>query len=446
MDYYRTEHIAAGSYKALKKSDRILQAFLGTCLGVALYDRTMNVGGLIHILLPEPPGSFSAEFPEKYASSGIPLLINELVKLGARHENLEATVAGGALVGPVTRQDMNLDIGGRSADIALAILTSAGIPILKSETGGFFTCTLELDMATGRADISPAWDEMGGNVHDFTPPTMDDISHTIDTLTPIPQTALKIFRLLQEDQYHIDDITEELSSDQVLSAQTLKICNSVLFRGPYKIDTLKEAIVLMGKQILIQSVITAAVDTYYNQVQVSGYSLCKGGLFLHAVGTAVLAEKIALSCKKAQPGSAYAAGLLHDIGKVVLDQFIARGAPLFFRNLQNDDDTALRSEKKLLGVTHCEAGGFLARKWQFSKALSDVILFHHNPRKATENKFITHIVYLADLIMSKFSTSFEHEKLQTAFLADTLRILEMTPEDLLPIIDKMPVKDQLRLL
>jgi len=146
MTYQRIEHIAAGQFKAGKAETDIFQAYLGTCLGVAIYDKSTKIGGMIHILLPEPPGFSGADFPEKYASTGIPLLIQELLKLGAVPENLEASIAGGALVGPVSQQDMNLDIGGRSTDIATTILKAAKIETLTSETGGFFTCTLELNM------------------------------------------------------------------------------------------------------------------------------------------------------------------------------------------------------------------------------------------------------------------------------------------------------------
>ena len=83
MIYQKTEHIAAGWLKADKNCSRIYQAYLGTCLGVALYDKTQRIGGIIHILLPEPLGTMGTEFPEKYASTGIPILINQMVRLGS---------------------------------------------------------------------------------------------------------------------------------------------------------------------------------------------------------------------------------------------------------------------------------------------------------------------------------------------------------------------------
>ena len=445
MTYQRIEHIAAGQFKTGKAEATIYQAYLGTCLGVALYDPSAKVGGMIHILLPEPPGIISALFPEKYASTGVPMLITDLIKLGAAPENLKASIAGGALMGPVSQQDINLDIGGRSAEIAVSILETLGIKTIRSETGGFFTCTLELNMATGETLIRPAWENTGQLASNFTAPSLKDILHTIDQLKPIPQTALKILRLFQSGQYQVEDITNELARDQVLSGQTLKLCNSALFAGRVSIDTLKDAMLLLGESMLINSVITAALNHYYGQTGNSGYSLCKGGLFFHAIGVATTAEKIAekMAERSGRPivKLAYTAGLLHDIGKVVLDQYVADSSPLFFRRLHQENESFTDMEKKLLGITHCEAGALLARKWHFSPELSEVIQFHHTPDMAKENQELAYIIYLADLIMEKFNAGFDMEKMQPQSLENTLAHLGFTLGDLPELVDAIPITD-----
>jgi len=434
------EHIAAGRFRAVEQSDFIFQAYLGTCLGVALVDRDKKAGGLIHILLPEPPGQSAPDFPEKYASSGIPLLIRALEDLGCQKHNLEATIAGGALVGPVSQLDMGLDIGGRSADIAQSILKENRINIIKSETGGFFTCTLELDLSCGQTRIIPAWG--GENLTPdatFAPPTDDELSHTIDALRPIPQTALKILRMVQSGHYDIGAVTEELSRDQVLSAQTLKLCNSALFSGSQKIDTLKEAVLILGRDMLVKGVITAAVETYYNQTGTSGYSLCRGGLFFHAVGVASVAEALAEKTKKTDPKQAYTAGLLHDIGRVVLDQFITQSAPYLFRQLMEDNNNFLTAEIKILGITHCKTGTILAKKWQFSKALTETVRHHHLPEGADEHKNLVATVYLADLLMEKFLTGMDKERMQTRSMKSVCRRLGLSSEDIITVMDEFPL-------
>jgi putative nucleotidyltransferase with HDIG domain len=439
MAYQKTEHIAAGCLKTDIRSSNIYQAYLGTCLGVALYDATLKIGGMIHILLPEPLGDAGANFPEKYASTGIPILIDQFIRLGSTPRNIKAVIAGGALVGPVSHQDIGLDIGGRSADIARKLLQRHNIEIIKSETGGFFTCTLELNMRTGETAINPAWEDVCKSQEKISPPTLDDIKKTIETIKPIPQTALKIFRMVQDNRSGIKDITRELSQDQVLSGQTLKLCNSAMFSGTVKIETLTDAVLLLGEDLLIKSVITAAVNTYYNQTGTSGYSLCRGGLFFHAVGVAVTAETLAEKTKRVPGKKAYTAGLLHDIGKVILDQYISDRAPLLFRDLSIETQSFLGAEKKILGITHCEVGAHLAKKWQFSSALSQVIRHHHHPEKAEDDKDLVYIVYLADLLMEKFNTGHDLEKMQSQSMEHVLGHLGLTQADILEIVDTIPL-------
>ena len=422
-----------------KKKALTYRACLGTCLGVALYDSVAGVGGIFHILLPSPPSDIPPENPEKYASTGLPLFLNEMTALGADRDNLTATLAGGALVGPVSQQDINLNIGGRSTEIALEFLKKEGIRILTTETGGFFTCTLELDMAEGNAAIKPAGNQIPRDEVDFSPPSRQDILNTIQQLQPIPQTALKILRMVQDRQCDITEISRELAKDQVLGALTLKICNSAIFAGRVKIETLNDAVLLLGEGLLIKSVITAAVKSYFNQTGATGYSLCRGGLFFHAVGVAMTAEKIALMTQKADPKTAYTAGLLQDIGKVVLDQYMAGACPLFFRGMHQDRESSLDVEKKILGTTHCKAGAFLAREWQFSRALMEVIYLHHQPEKAVNNRKLVSIVYLADLLISRFNTGMELEMITTDHLKTALDFLDLKLQNLVEIIDAIPL-------
>jgi len=206
-----------------------------------------------------------------------------------------------------------------------------------------------------------------------------------------------------------------------------------------KIDTLKDAILLLGEDLLVKSIITAAVNTYYNQAGTSGYSVCKGGLFFHAVGVATTAQKITEKADIPSKNTAYTAGLLHDIGKVILDQYITEAAPLLFRNLGQKEASFMDAEKKIFGIAHSETGGFLARKWQFSDALSEVILLHHTPEKSKKHKDLVYTIYLADLLMEKFNAGFDIEKMQTKSFTKALDHLGFTIEDIPELVDAIPL-------
>ena len=439
MGFLKKYHVASGSFETGSANPRLLQAFLGTCVGVAIVDEKAGAGGLIHLLLPEPVSPAMIDQPEKYATTGMPLFIESLSKLGAKPENMQAVVAGGALVGPLTVQDMNLDIGGRTAEKVLDVLNDQRIEIVNSETGGFFTCSLELDMQNWASRIRPAGFE-AANIHPGDPDALDlDIQEAIEAVRPIPQVALKVLRIIQEGSYDIDKVADEVRKDQVISAKTIQLCNSALFSKRQDVASLDHALVFLGQERFLKLVISAAVQSYYSQSG-NGYSLCKGGLYHHAIGTAMVAEKIAQMTEKVIPTIAYTAGLLHDIGKVVLDQYIAGAYPLLYREFQNRPAELIEVERRFLARDHTEIGATLAHQWSLPDILTDVIFCHHQPEKSTCDRLLTTTVYLADLLMSRFHTGLELERMGTNHLSDHLSQLDLTTEQFDALVDLIPRK------
>ena len=437
---HRTEryYIPTGSYYIGTSTPLILKASLGTCVGVALFDPKRQIGGLIHLLLDKPPSHAKDKELIKYASTGLPIFYGELLNLGASPDNIIAWVAGGALVGPMRKSDLEFDVGGRTTECVVEFLSKQQICIKKSETGGFFTCALNLNMQTWECTIEPIVLENPPPKDDIRISTMDEINDSIQTLQPIPQVALKILRLINQDNYNIALLSEEIRQDQTLSALTLKLCNSAFFNKRKKIETMDHALVYLGQKALVKIIISSALNTFFHQTG-KGYSLCKGGLYHHAVGTAIIAEKIAEKTGKAEMSLAYTGGLLHDIGKVVLDQFIHDSLPLFYRQLIEEGKNSLEAEKNILGIDHCDAGSALAQKWLFPESLKEIIKYHHMPEKAVQYKNIVHIIYLADLVMSRFNVGLEFERINTDELAQKLDKLGLSIKSFKDIVDMVPI-------
>lgn len=429
--------VASGTLIICEHEPLLLQAYLGTCVGLALYCKTTGISGMIHLLLPEPVSHASGNQPEKYASTGVPLFIESLLARGARRETLVATLAGGALVGPISEQDLGLDIGGRTADTVRAILSAQGIELVRSETGGFFTCCLSLDTATGRCAIEPAGHHHVTGRVNIKIPSAAEIKSAVDHMQPIPQVALKSMRLINQGGYAIEELAEEVRKDQVITARMLGLANSAMYAKRSPIESLDHALVYLGQDQLVKLILTAAVQSYFDQ-STSGYSLCKGGLYHHAVGCAQVAEALAARTGKVDRRIAYTAGLLHDIGKVVLDQYVAPAYPLFYRQAMEKSENVIATEKRLLGIDHTEVGHMLARQWLFPESLVHVIQYHHQPNKKSEDKRMAVIVYMADLLLSRFHIGFELERLDTGALVDHLSCIDLTVDNFADLVDLIP--------
>ena len=425
--------VPSGSYIVSKAKDAVLVAYLGTCVGVALWDKQAGVGGLIHFLLPEPTSMDMAWQPEINAKTGLPLFIEALCREGARKERLEACIAGGALVGPVTEADLFLDIGGRTADIVVDILGQENIPVLRSEVGGYFSCKLSLNLRTWKTSIDPigvsATFTRGS---EFEKPRSDRLSEVIEAVQPIPQVALKLIRMIRDQNYSMRDVSNLVVQDQVISAKVIRLCNSVLLHQTAKIDSIDKALIRLGEKLLIEMAVSTLVADFLAQAE-QGYSLCKGGLFKHALGTARAAQELARITESAPPDLAYTAGLLHDIGKVALDQFMAEACPLFYRNARETGDDLIQMERELFGIDHTRAGGLLSERWQLPDSIDDAIRHHHFPEEAEVHGELVHLVYLADLIMSRFMVGQEMERLNTQNLTSRLSRVGLKTEHM-PLI------------
>jgi putative nucleotidyltransferase with HDIG domain len=422
-----------------KKQGAIVHADLGTCVGVALWDQHAEVGGLIHLLLPEPPGEGDPWQPGIYAKTGLPLFIERLCREGASMANLEASYAGGALMGQVSRVDLNLDIGGRTADIVESILNKDKIRIRECEIGGYFSCRLSLNLQTWETEIEPlGLPTASGDSAGPGKAGILDIADAMKQLRPIPQIALKVLRMLSDQTYRHDEVVKEIMQDQVMSAKIIGFCNSAFFGIKTQVDSIERALFIVGEKWLLQLILTAAVEEFLSQTD-EGYSLCKGGLFRHACGTAAVAKSLALFAGKVPPDLAYTAGLLHDIGKVVLDQFMHAKRPLFYRYIQAGRVDLIDAEKEFFGATHPEAGKQLAMSWSIPESLGDAIAHHHQPENAAVEPDLTLLVYFADLIMSRFMVGQEMEKLSIDALGPRLSRIGISPEQLPLLIARLPL-------
>lgn len=431
-----TQIVSSGEYDIAGDIPSRLTAILGSCVGVALYDRKNKVGGLLHILLPEPP---TDNFPADcmiYATTGLPLFINKLLETGADKKYLEAVIAGGALIGQVSPQDLTLDIGGRTAEFVNKVLSQESIPIKESETGGYFGCTLTLDSSTWKAEIASATSNYTQKATLFSPPQPGEIDRIIEKIRPVPQTVLKILRLIGQKDYNMGSIADEICQDQVIGAKVLRYCNSMII-GMKDVDSLDRAVIMLGEAGLLEAVLSMTMDTYFIG-EAGGYSLQKGGLHHHSLAVANCAKVIASHTGKANPTTAYTAGLFHDIGKIVLDQFVADAAPLFYKNLLTQRKNFTEQEREILGTDHQKVGKKLALKWQLAESLVECIEFHDSPEKAAKHLELAHITYIGNLLATSFQAGADIETGNAQELGARLDTIGLTAKELPGLISRVP--------
>lgn len=412
-----------------------MKAYLGSCVGLALLDTKRRIGGMLHILLPEPVCDVPSSQLYSYASTGVPLFLKALFEHGAGRDNLGAFVAGGAILDPSCRIDVVLNIGGRTLDLTLRILKEHGIPIRQLEASGFTGMCIMLDVDRATCTIEPVIEEAKAKRFKEIPvPTLAEIGRTIEDLKPIPQIAISLSEMLADERSDLARIASEIKKDQVLAADVLRLCNSPYTGLPRRIDSIDEAVTFLGTSTLMQLVVTAHMERIMGCTD-NGYSLMRGGLYFHSLAVARLCERLARISGVTRPDIAYTAGLLHDIGKVVLDQFMASIKPLFYRILNTHGGDSCSLERRVFGLDHSIAGFHLAEKWRLPDIVKDAVLFHHEPARSENNRGLVHLVHLADTLSITFLPGLVADNITMSASDDSVTMLGLDNETVEKALD-----------
>jgi len=141
--------VGMADYKVGRAPATIISYGLGSCIGVSLYDPKTKVGGLLHIMLPDSSQSRSKENPAKFADTGLPLMLNDVIKLGGSKSRLVAKMAGGAQMFAFANASDIMKVGQRNAEAVRAMLKQAGIRLLAEDTGGNYGRTVQINLENG---------------------------------------------------------------------------------------------------------------------------------------------------------------------------------------------------------------------------------------------------------------------------------------------------------
>ena len=141
--------VGMADYKVTLHPSTLISYGLGSCVGIALYDSSNKIGGLAHIMLPDSTQARTTENPAKFADTCLPLMIDEMVKLGAVKSKLTAKIAGGAQMFSFNNATPIMRIGDRNVEAVKMVLKKLGIRIMADDTGGNYGRTVELELSRG---------------------------------------------------------------------------------------------------------------------------------------------------------------------------------------------------------------------------------------------------------------------------------------------------------
>lgn len=215
-------------------------------------------------------------------------------------------------------------------------------------------------------------------------------------ISSAPDIYIKLTALIDNPRASYSDMAEIIARDAALSARLLKIANSSFYNFPSKIDTISQAITVIGTQQLTDLVLATSVLKTFQKIPKDLVSM--ESFWRHSIACGLVARTIAVYRREPNVERFYIAGLLHEIGRLVIFENLPDLARKTIKIHESAHKFLHQAEQEVLGFDHAAVGGALLRKWRLPDNLVEPVAFHHQPLEAKNYPIETAIVHVADIL------------------------------------------------
>jgi HD-like signal output (HDOD) protein len=255
-------------------------------------------------------------------------------------------------------------------------------------------------------------------------------------LPAMPHVAGKVLDLSSDPNTSADQLQQVIADDQAMTARILKIANSAMYACSRQIKTLTEAIVMLGFDSIRSLVVTSAARSLYSP-GTSRMGLKERLLWEHSVGTAFACRLLVMERYPRLAEEAFLAGLMHDIGKLLLNLQVPARFDEVVQIVYNENRQFCETEQELLGFDHTHVGAMLVAKWNLPPLLEQIIGDHHDAAAFTREAPLLLYLDVANNLCKKLGIGFvDFPDLEMAELASN-RLLEVAPATLDEVAAKL---------
>jgi len=229
-------------------------------------------------------------------------------------------------------------------------------------------------------------------------PKIREIIGSIEQLPTPPFVFQQIAKILSNPYTSAFDIAAIISEDAAITAKVLKLTNSAYYGLAHKISNVKQAVVVIGLEALKSLVLSSSlIDAFGKGKQIDkNYT---EAYWRHSLATAIMAKILARITHRTELAfqeEAFSAGILHDIGKLVIASYLPEKHIEKMRFLQEHSTNEHEAENIVFDCTHVEVGRYFAESWKLPRELADAVYFHHAPASVPGDGALPYLVHLAN--------------------------------------------------
>lgn len=228
------------------------------------------------------------------------------------------------------------------------------------------------------------------------------------TLASPPDICIRVFDLLESESASAQSLGAVINRDPSLTARLLRLVNSAFYGRPRRIDTVSRAIAVIGTSELYNLVVAVAAVTSFSRIP--NFIVNIDTFWRHGICCGLMARALARRCGVLHPERLFVAGVLHDVGSLLVYERAPETARTLLLEARGDESALARAERAALGFDHATLGGLLLDGWQLPQELVAAVRWHHAPAAAERGAFDAALVHIAE----DFSNRCEHGAFYTS--------------------------------
>lgn len=264
--------------------------------------------------------------------------------------------------------------------------------------------------------------------------SVDLIASKAGDLPTLPEVAAKVMEMVRDPDTRLKDLVDVIAKDPSLAGRVLRISNSAMFGLRGRVTTVGRAITILGFNTLRSIVLATFTQSLYDN-KTSRFK--DKILWEHALATGIAARTISQQVGFPSVEEAFVGGLLHDIGKVVMDANLGDRYQEVIQQVYNAGETFVEAERSIFEFDHAQVGSLVVRKWSLAAQLEEAVQLHHDPASATRDPKLCAIISLSNSLCARYEIG--PEKLPDLDLAalDSTAIAGVDPDSLEEIAERV---------
>lgn len=235
--------------------------------------------------------------------------------------------------------------------------------------------------------------------------TAEQLARKADHLVSLPRAYHRITEMLDDPRYGAADIGKVIAHEPALTARLLRVVNSAYYSLPSKVNTIPMAITILGTRALNDMILATEVASSFARLKTDLVDVAD--FWHHSIYCGIMARLLSKRLKIGEPDQLFVAGLLHDLGKLVIYKFAPEKAELIMEQFATGPLHMYQVEREVLGFDHADVGRAVVKNWRLSELYQDTTGLHHEPQRARSHVPMVSVVHAANALTKRVEPGYK---------------------------------------